>query len=59
MHSFECGWKKRKGIWIWDEGEMNDQSCTYKGHDPHTSGAIKLTMGKILNRFFSRGTWLN
>ncbi len=53
MHSFECGWKKRKGIWIWDEGEMNDQSCTYKGHDPHTSGAIKLTMGKILNRFFN------
>lgn len=40
-------WREKKGgIWIQDEGEMNDQSCTYKGHDPHTSEAIKLTMVK-------------
>ncbi len=38
--------KKERGIWIWDEGEMNDESSAYKGHDPHTSKTIKLTMVK-------------
>jgi hypothetical protein len=38
--------EKERGIWIWDEGEMNDQSCTYKGHHPHINKTIKLTMVK-------------
>lgn len=40
MHSYDHGRrerKKKKNIWTGDEeeeeeGEMNDQSCTYKGH---------------------------
>jgi hypothetical protein len=39
MHSYDHGRrerKKKKNIWTGDEeeeeGEMNDRSCTYKGH---------------------------